>query len=143
MHLDVSAKVDRKCMITSSRRNRSGVYSNPLERGISFNPNPSMDGKLNLMLKESFKRLKLEITDLGGWIVRTMDLNEIQAGYSRTRLIWKTWKRVRTFLKYRPAGTACRSSWFFNDFLILLVYKGKGCHQMLHGDNPFLISPPG
>jgi hypothetical protein len=24
----------------------------------------------------------LEITDLGGWIVRTMDLDEIQAGYS-------------------------------------------------------------
>ena len=33
-------------------------------------------------MKDSFKKLKLEITDLAGWIVRTMDLIEIQAGYT-------------------------------------------------------------
>jgi hypothetical protein len=82
MHFDILARVDRKRMTTTIEGSRSSTYLNPLERGISFNPNPSLDGKLNLILKDSFKRLKLEITDLGGWIVRTMDLDEIQAGYS-------------------------------------------------------------
>lgn len=82
MHFDILARVDRKRLITTIEGNRSGVYLNPLERGISFNPNPSLDGKLNLILKDSFKRLKLEISDLGGWIVRTMDFDGIQAGYT-------------------------------------------------------------
>lgn len=82
MHFDILARVDRKRMTTIIEGNRSSVYFNPLDRGISFNPNPSLDGKLNLIMKASFKRLKLEITDLAGWIVRTMDLSEIQAGYT-------------------------------------------------------------
>ena len=81
LHFDVTAKLDPKKMETSISGNRPSVYLNPLERGISFDPNPSLDGKLNLVMKDSFKRLKLEISDLSGWIVRTMDLNEPQAGY--------------------------------------------------------------
>ncbi len=82
LHFDIEARLDRNMMRTTITGNRSAVYKNPLDRGISFNPNPSLDGKLNLKMKNSFKRLKLEITDLGGWIVRTMDLGEIQAGYT-------------------------------------------------------------
>ncbi len=82
LHFDIEARLDRKRMKTTITGNRSAVYLNPLDRGISFNPNPSLDGKLNLIMKDSFKRLKLEITDLAGWIVRTMDLSEIQAGYT-------------------------------------------------------------
>lgn len=79
---DITARLDRKRMITTITGNRPAAYLNPLNRVISFDPNPSLDGKLNLILKDSFKRLKLEITDLSGWIVRTMDLSEIQAGYT-------------------------------------------------------------
>jgi hypothetical protein len=82
LHFGVSARLDRKKMATTITGNRSAVYWNQLDRGISFGPNPSLDGKLNLILKDSFKRLKLEITDLSGWIVRTMELNEIKAGYT-------------------------------------------------------------
>ena len=82
LHFDIEARLDRKRMKTTITGNRSAVYLNPLDRGISFNPNPSLDGKLNLIMKDSFKRLKLEITDLAGWIVKTMDLSEIQAGYT-------------------------------------------------------------
>ena len=82
MHFDILARVNKKRLTTTIEGNRSSAYLNPLEGGISFSPNPSLDGKLNLILKDSFKRLKLQITDLGGWIVRTMDLGEIQAGYS-------------------------------------------------------------
>ena len=82
LHFDIEARMDRKRMKTTVTGNRSAVYLNPLERSISFNPNPSLDGKLNLIMKDSFKKLKLEITDLAGWIVRTMDLIEIQAGYT-------------------------------------------------------------
>ena len=82
LHMEVTAKLVRKRMTTTIKRSRAAVFLNPLDRGISFDPNPSLDGKLNLILKDSFKRLKLEITDLSGWIVRTMDLNEIQAGYT-------------------------------------------------------------
>ncbi len=82
LHFDIEARLDRKRMKTTVTGNRSAVYLNPLDRGISFNPNPSLDGKLNLIMKDSFKRLKVEITDLAGWIVRTMDLDEIQAGYT-------------------------------------------------------------
>jgi len=67
-------------MTTTISGDMHAGYLNPLDRGISFDPNPSLDGKLNLILKDSFKRLKLEITDLSGWIVRTMDLDGIQAG---------------------------------------------------------------
>jgi len=81
-HFDIEARLDRNKMRTTITGNKSAIYHNPLDRGISFNPNPSLDGKLNLKMKNSFKRLKLEITDLGGWIVRTMDLGEIQAGYT-------------------------------------------------------------
>lgn len=80
-HFEIEARLDRRKMTTTFAGNSTAVYLNPLDQGISFNPNPSLDGKLNLFVKDSFKRLKLEITDLGGWIVRTMDLNEIQAGY--------------------------------------------------------------
>jgi hypothetical protein len=82
VHLDVKAKLDEKKMTTTVSGNRSAVNLNRLAQGISFDPNPSLDGKLNLILKDSFERLKLEITDLSGWIVRTMDLDEIQAGYT-------------------------------------------------------------
>ena len=84
IHFDVTARLNGKRMITTITGTRSAVYWNPLVRGISFGPNPSLDGKLNLLLKDSFKRLKLEITDLSGWIVRTMDLGEIKAGYTET-----------------------------------------------------------
>lgn len=80
-HFEIEARLDGNRMTTIITGNSSAVYSNPLDRGISFNPNPSLDGKLNLIMKDSFKRLKLEITDLAGWIVRTMDLREIQAGH--------------------------------------------------------------
>ena len=82
LHFDIEARLDRKSMKTTITGNRSAVYLNPLDRGISFIPNPSLDGKLNLIMKDSFKRLKLEITDLAGWIVKTMDLSEIQSGYT-------------------------------------------------------------
>jgi hypothetical protein len=82
LHFDIEARLDRKRMKTTITGNRSAIYINPLDRGISFNPNPSLDGKLNLIMKDSFKRLKLEITDLAGWIVRTIDLGEIQSGYT-------------------------------------------------------------
>ncbi len=82
LHFDIEARLDRKRMKTTITGNRSAVYLNPLDRGISFNPNPSLDGKLNLIMQDSFKRLKLEITDLSGWIVRTMDLGKIQSGYT-------------------------------------------------------------
>ncbi len=81
LHFDVAARLDRKKMTTSIFENKSPGYLNPLESGISFDPNPSLDGKLNLVMKDSFKRLKLEISDLSGWIVRTMDLDEPRAGY--------------------------------------------------------------
>jgi hypothetical protein len=81
LHLDVTARLGKSRMTTTVSGSRPAVYLNPLDSAISFDPNPSQDGKLNLILKDSFKRLKLEITDLSGWIVRTMDLNEIQAGY--------------------------------------------------------------
>ena len=84
IHFDVTARLKRKRMTTNITGTRSAVYWNPLVRGISFGPNPSLDGKLNLLLKDSFKRLKLEITNLSGWIVRTMDLGEIKAGYTET-----------------------------------------------------------
>lgn len=81
LHFDIEAQLDSRKMTTTIKGNKSAVYINPLDHGISFKPNPSLDGKLNLFVKDSFKRLKLEITDLGGWIVRSMDLDEIQAGY--------------------------------------------------------------
>jgi hypothetical protein len=84
IHFDVTAMLNRKRMTTTITGTRSAVYWNPLVRGISFGPNPSLDGKLNLLLKDSFKRLKLEITDLSGWIVRTMDLGDIKAGFTET-----------------------------------------------------------
>jgi hypothetical protein len=80
-HFEIEARLEGTRMNTIISGNRSAVYLNPLDHGISFNPNPSTDGKLNLIMKDSFKRLKLEITDLAGWIVRTMDLDEIQAGH--------------------------------------------------------------
>jgi len=82
LHFDIEARLDRNRMTTTIKGNRPGVYLNPLDSGISFKPNPSLDGKLNLFIQDSFKRLKLEITDLSGWIVRTKDLNEIHAGYT-------------------------------------------------------------
>jgi hypothetical protein len=82
LHFDVIARLGRRRMTTSITGIRPAAYLNPLDHAISFDPNPSLDGKLNLTLKDSFKRLKLEITDLSGWIVRTMDLDEIQAGYT-------------------------------------------------------------
>ncbi len=82
LHLDITARLSKSKMTTTISGSRSADYLNPLDRGISFDPNPSLDGKLSLNLKASFKRLKLEISDLSGWIVRTMDLNEIQAGYT-------------------------------------------------------------
>jgi hypothetical protein len=84
LHFDVRARLDRKRMTTTITGTRSAVYWNPLIRGISFGPNPSLDGKLNFLLKDSFKRLKLDITNLSGWIVRTMDLGEVKAGYTET-----------------------------------------------------------
>ena len=83
LHLDITARLSRSKMTATISGSRSAVYLNPLDRGISFGPNPSLDGKLSLNLKASFKRLKLEISDLSGWIVRTMDLNEIQAGITK------------------------------------------------------------
>jgi hypothetical protein len=82
LHFDIESRLDSKKMTTTVRGNRSGMFMSPLDKGISFKPNPSLDGKLYLIMKDSFKRLKLEITDLAGWIVRTMDLGEIQAGYT-------------------------------------------------------------
>jgi hypothetical protein len=84
LHFDVTARLDQKKMNTSISGNRPSKYLNPLERGISFDPNPGLDGKLNFVIKDSFKRLKLEISDLSGWIVRTIDLDEPQAGYRDT-----------------------------------------------------------
>ena len=84
LHFEVTAKLDPDSMETSISGNRPSEYLNPLERGIGFDPNPSLDGKLNLIVKDSFKRLKLEISDLSGWIVRTRDFIEPQAGYRDT-----------------------------------------------------------
>ena len=81
LHFEIEVVLDGNRMTTNITGNRSTVYLNPLDRGISFKPNPSLDGKLNLIMKDSFKRLKLEISDLAGWIVRTIDLDEIQAGH--------------------------------------------------------------
>ena len=82
LHYEVTAKLGPDRMKTSISENRPPVYMNPLERGISFDPNPSLDGKLNIIMKDSFKKLKLEISDLSGWIVRTMDFDAPRAGYS-------------------------------------------------------------
>lgn len=82
LHFNIEARLDTNGMRTIITGNPSAVYKNPLDSGISFTPNPSLDGKLNLFVKDSFERMKLQITDLAGWIVRTMDLNEIQAGYT-------------------------------------------------------------
>jgi len=84
LHFDVAARLNRKSMTTTITGTRSAVYWNPLDHGISFGQNPSLDGKLNLHIKDSFTKLKLEITDLSGWIVRTMDLAEIKAGHTDT-----------------------------------------------------------
>ena len=54
LHFDIEARLDRKMMRTTITGNRSAVYLNPLDQGISFNPNPSLDGKLNLNIKDSF-----------------------------------------------------------------------------------------
>ncbi len=80
-HFDVIAKLGKRRMRTSITGIRPVEYMNPLERNISFDPNPSLDGKLNLTLRDTFGRLKLEIKDMSGWIVRTMDLYEINPGY--------------------------------------------------------------
>jgi hypothetical protein len=82
LRIDVTATLHRQGMSTSVERRRSARQLNPLDQGIIFDPNPNLDGKLNFMLKASFPRLKLEITDLSGWIVRTMDLNGGQAGHT-------------------------------------------------------------
>jgi hypothetical protein len=82
LHIEVTATLHGGEMITSMTRKSPGRRPNPLDHGISFNSNPNPDGKLNLLLNESFLRLKLEITDLSGWIVRTLDLNEPQAGHT-------------------------------------------------------------
>lgn len=81
LQINLTAKLDNRKMVTTISGNRPAVHLNPLGRGISFDPNPSIDGKLNLISTEAFKRLKLEISDLSGWIVMTMDLDEVQAGY--------------------------------------------------------------
>ena len=82
LQLVVRASLDKSSMTTTITGNRPAEYLNPLERGISFEPNPSPDGRINLILKDSFERLKLEITDLSGWIVRTIDLDEPRAGFT-------------------------------------------------------------
>jgi hypothetical protein len=82
MRMMVAITLDRRSISTTITGNLPAAYLNPLDSGISFDPNPSLDGKLNLKVKESFPRLKLEITDLSGWIVRTMDLGEIHKGQS-------------------------------------------------------------
>jgi hypothetical protein len=82
LHIDVTATLIRQGMTTSVNRTRPAKQLNPLDHGISFDPNPNLDGKLNFMLKAPFPRLKLEITDMSGWIVRTMDLNGGQAGHT-------------------------------------------------------------
>jgi hypothetical protein len=84
LHMMISVTLDGSSISTVIDKQRPATYLNPLDSGISFDPNPSPDGKLTLSMKESFQRLRLEISDLSGWIVRTMDLNEIRAGYSDT-----------------------------------------------------------
>ena len=84
LQVDVTANLNRSRMITSVTENRSSVNLNPLEDGLSFDPNPSLDGMLNLSSIETFKRLKLEISDLSGWIVMMRDLVEIQPGYTES-----------------------------------------------------------
>ena len=82
LHIVVTATINRGEMVASVTRKGPGKLVNPLDHGISFSPNPKPDGKLNLRLNESFPRLKLEITDMSGWIVRTLDLNERRAGHT-------------------------------------------------------------
>ena len=84
LHMKISVTIDGSSITTIIDGQRPAAYLHPLNSGISFDPNPSPDGKLTLSMKKSFQRLKLEITDLSGWIVRTMDLSEIRAGYSDT-----------------------------------------------------------
>jgi hypothetical protein len=84
LHLEVKAILHGGELITSISRRGTGRQRNPLDHGISFNTNPNLDGKLNLILNASFPRLKLEITDLSGWIVRTLDMNERPAGHTET-----------------------------------------------------------
>jgi hypothetical protein len=82
LQVDVRATLHKGEMITNVTRKGPGKLPNPLDHGISFNPSSNLNGKLNLMLNASFPRLKVEITDLSGWIVRTLDLNERQAGHT-------------------------------------------------------------